>query len=72
MCYPQWLQCHPERWRGPAYCLALSLVLDEWVQVTKKVKVGDYGGKRGLRALHKFWKAQLPEIKRPFCSGLED
>lgn len=70
--YPERLQCHPEGWRGPAYRLALSLVLSEWVLVTKRVEVGDYGGKQGLRVLHKFWKAWPPEIKRPFCSGLED
>lgn len=46
MGYPERLQCHPEGWRGPAYRLALSLVLSEWVLVTKRVEVGDYGGKR--------------------------
>lgn len=51
---------------GPAYHLALSLVLDEWVQVTKRWEVGDYGGKRGLRALHKFWTAQPPRNKEAF------
>ena len=51
---------------GPTYLLALSLVLDEWVQVTKRWEVGDDGSKRGLRALHKLHTAQPPRNKEAF------
>ena len=51
---------------GPTYLLALSLVLNEWVQVTKRWEVGDYGGKWGLRALHKFQTVQPPRNKEAF------
>lgn len=41
---PRGLHYHPERWEDPTCQLAVSLVLDEWGQMTRKMEVGDGGG----------------------------